>query len=132
VADANTASITNIDAEVSVNIAYGYDIHGEVVGETDIAGLAESNPVVVKRERTFSGRAPADWRERFVRAFDPEFQEWLNAVAAAPPPSRAPETVTLQRSHRRRPRGVAYRHPDDGIDAGAPGLLQKQSRALKV
>ena len=25
---------------------------------------------------------PADWRERFIRAYDIEFQEWLDAVAA--------------------------------------------------
>jgi myo-inositol 2-dehydrogenase/D-chiro-inositol 1-dehydrogenase len=70
-----------VDVEVSVNIAYGYDIRGEVVGETGVAGLAESNPVVVKREGSFSGRVPADWRERFIRAFDTEFQEWLAAAA---------------------------------------------------
>jgi myo-inositol 2-dehydrogenase/D-chiro-inositol 1-dehydrogenase len=70
-----------VDVEVSVNIAYGYDIRGEIVGETGVAELAENNPVVVKREGAFSGRVPADWRERFIRAFDLEFQEWLNAVA---------------------------------------------------
>jgi myo-inositol 2-dehydrogenase/D-chiro-inositol 1-dehydrogenase len=76
------ASGALVDVEVSVNIAYGYDIRGEVVGETGVAALAESNPVVVKREGSFSGRVPADWRERFLRAFDVEFQEWLDAVAA--------------------------------------------------
>jgi myo-inositol 2-dehydrogenase/D-chiro-inositol 1-dehydrogenase len=25
---------------------------------------------------------PADWRERFIRAYDLEFQEWINAVSA--------------------------------------------------
>ena len=76
------ASGALVDVEVSVNIAYGYDIRGEVVGETGVAALAESNPVVVKREGSFSGRVPADWRERFLRAFDIEFQEWLVAAAA--------------------------------------------------
>lgn len=70
-----------VDVEVSVNIGYGYDIRGEISGETGTAELAESNPVVVKRESAFSGRVPADWRERFVRAFDLEFQEWLMAAA---------------------------------------------------
>jgi myo-inositol 2-dehydrogenase/D-chiro-inositol 1-dehydrogenase len=71
-----------VDVEVSVNIAYGYDIRGEVVGETGVAALAESNPIVVKRDGAFSGRVPADWRERFIRAYDIEFHEWLDAVAA--------------------------------------------------
>jgi myo-inositol 2-dehydrogenase/D-chiro-inositol 1-dehydrogenase len=79
------ASGALVDVEVSVNIAYGYDIRGEVVGETGVAALAESNPVIVKREGAFSGRVPADWRERFIRAYDIEFQEWLDAIAAGSP-----------------------------------------------
>ena len=71
-----------VDVEVSVNIGYGYDIRGEISGETGIAALGESNSIVVKREGAFSGRVPADWRERFLRAFDLEFQEWLGAAAA--------------------------------------------------
>lgn len=70
-----------VDVEVSVNIAYGYDIRGEIVGETGTAALAESNAVVVKREGSFGGRVPDDWRDRFIRAFDTEFQEWLLAAA---------------------------------------------------
>jgi myo-inositol 2-dehydrogenase/D-chiro-inositol 1-dehydrogenase len=70
-----------VDIEVSVTIAYGYDIRGEVVGETGTVELAESNPVVVKREGAFAGRVPIDWKERFVRAFDTEFEEWLAAAA---------------------------------------------------
>jgi myo-inositol 2-dehydrogenase/D-chiro-inositol 1-dehydrogenase len=70
-----------VDVEVSVNIGYGYDIRGEISGETGTASLAESNPVVLKREGSFGGRVPADWRERFLRAFDIEFQEWLDAAA---------------------------------------------------
>jgi myo-inositol 2-dehydrogenase/D-chiro-inositol 1-dehydrogenase len=76
------ASGALVDVEISVNIAYGYDIRGEIVGETGVAALAESNPVVLKREGAFSGRVPADWRERFVRAFDLEFQEWINATVS--------------------------------------------------
>jgi myo-inositol 2-dehydrogenase/D-chiro-inositol 1-dehydrogenase len=76
-----TARGAVVDVEVSVNIAYGYDIRGEVVGETGTAGLAESNPVVVRREGAFGGRVPEDWRERFLRAFDLEFAAWLAAAA---------------------------------------------------
>jgi myo-inositol 2-dehydrogenase/D-chiro-inositol 1-dehydrogenase len=70
-----------VDVEVSVNIAYGYDIRGEVVGETGTVELAESNPVLLKTKGQFAGRVPTDWRERFIRAFDIEFQEWLAAAA---------------------------------------------------
>jgi myo-inositol 2-dehydrogenase/D-chiro-inositol 1-dehydrogenase len=75
------ASGALVDVEVSVNIAYGYDIRGEVIGETGTATLAESNPIIVKREGAFAGRVPADWRERFIGAFDTEFREWLAAAA---------------------------------------------------
>ena len=67
-----------VDVEVTVNIAYGYDIRGEIVGETGTATIAESAPVLVKREGTVSGRVPEDWRERFIRAYDVELQEWVD------------------------------------------------------
>jgi myo-inositol 2-dehydrogenase/D-chiro-inositol 1-dehydrogenase len=76
------ASGVLVDVEVSVNIHYGYDIRGEVVGETGVASLAESNPVLVKRAGSFSGRVPTDWRERFVTAYDAEFRAWLDSIAA--------------------------------------------------
>lgn len=71
-----------VDVELSLNIGYGYDIRGEVVGESGTAALAETTEAVVKAEGLVSGRAPADWRERFIRAYDVELQEWLDAVAA--------------------------------------------------
>ena len=37
--------------------------------------------MVVKRAGAFSGPVPEDWRERFIRAFAAEFQEWLVAAA---------------------------------------------------
>jgi myo-inositol 2-dehydrogenase/D-chiro-inositol 1-dehydrogenase len=66
--------------ETSVNIAYGYDIRGEVIGETGAVALAERNDVVVRTNGVFSGRVPVDWRDRFVAAFDAEFREWLAAA----------------------------------------------------
>jgi len=71
-----------VNVEAAVNVDYGYDIRGEVLGETGTIELAESSPIVVKRAGQHIGRVPADWRERFLRAYDIEFQEWINAVAA--------------------------------------------------
>ena len=56
-----------VHVEAAVNIAYGYDIRGEIVGETGTVELAESSRVIVKR---------------FLRAYDVELQEWLDAVTA--------------------------------------------------
>jgi myo-inositol 2-dehydrogenase/D-chiro-inositol 1-dehydrogenase len=71
-----------VTVEAAVNIAYGYDIRGEVVGETGTIELAESGRIVVKREGQYGGRVPEDWRERFIRAYDVELQEWIDAATA--------------------------------------------------
>jgi myo-inositol 2-dehydrogenase/D-chiro-inositol 1-dehydrogenase len=79
-----------VDVEASVNIRFGYDIRGEVVGETGTIELAESNTVVVKKGGQYGGRVPEDWRERFIRAYDTEFQEWI--VAASKGESTGPSS----------------------------------------
>ena len=55
-----------IDVEISVNIRYGYDIRGEVVGEEGTVALGESSSIVVRKNNQYSGRVPEDWRERFI------------------------------------------------------------------
>jgi myo-inositol 2-dehydrogenase/D-chiro-inositol 1-dehydrogenase len=70
-----------VDVEASINIQYAYDIRGEVVGESGTVELAETNTVVVKKGGQWGGRVAEDWRERFIRAYDTEFQEWINAAA---------------------------------------------------
>jgi myo-inositol 2-dehydrogenase/D-chiro-inositol 1-dehydrogenase len=71
-----------VDVETSVNAGFAYDIRGEVVCEDGTVELSESAGAVVKRAGAYSGRVPADWRERFVRAFDAELQAWVDAVTA--------------------------------------------------
>ena len=67
--------------ETSVHIAYGYDIRGEVIGETGTVSLAEQSDVVIKAGGFFSGRVFDDWPARFNPAFDAEFRAWLAAAA---------------------------------------------------
>ena len=69
-----------VTIETSVHIAYGYDIRGEVIGETGTVSLAEQNEVVLKVNGAFSGRVFADWPERFDPAFDAEFRAWISAA----------------------------------------------------
>jgi myo-inositol 2-dehydrogenase/D-chiro-inositol 1-dehydrogenase len=71
-----------VEVEAMVNAGFGYDIRGEVVCEDGTVELSESAGVLVKRVGQYVGRVPADWRERFVRAFDAEFQAWIDAVTA--------------------------------------------------
>lgn len=75
-----TTSGVLVDVEISVNIRYGYDIRGEVVCEDGTASLGEPSPVRVRRAGTVADRVPADWRERFARAYDIELQEWVDAA----------------------------------------------------
>jgi len=77
-----TTSGVLVNVETSVNIAYGYDIRGEVVGEEGTAALADRGPVILRTANSVGVGVPADWRERFIAAYDTEFQEWVNAVAA--------------------------------------------------
>jgi myo-inositol 2-dehydrogenase/D-chiro-inositol 1-dehydrogenase len=70
-----------VTIETSVHIAYGYDIRGEVIGETGTVSLAEQSDVVIKTNGVFSGRVFGDWPERFGPAFDAEFRAWIAAAA---------------------------------------------------
>ncbi|MGY2876056.1 myo-inositol 2-dehydrogenase / D-chiro-inositol 1-dehydrogenase [Marmoricola sp. URHA0025 HA25] len=76
-----TESGVLVNVETSVNIRYGYDIRGEVVGEDGTAALADRGPVVLRRADRVGVAVPADWRERFIDAYDVEIREWINAVA---------------------------------------------------
>ena len=71
-----------VDDELFLNAGYGYDVRGEVVCETGTVALADVSEVTVRTQNRHSGRVPVDWRDRFIRAYDAELQEWLNAVAA--------------------------------------------------
>jgi len=75
-----------VDVEISVNIRYGYDIRGEVVGESGTAALGSLSPVSVRRAASVSTPVPADWRERFILAYDVEFQEWIDSIAGGGTP----------------------------------------------
>jgi myo-inositol 2-dehydrogenase/D-chiro-inositol 1-dehydrogenase len=70
-----------VDVELSVNIRYGYDIRGEVVGETGVAQLASGTDILVTNSAGQIGSVPPDWRARFSRAYDSEFQEWIDGIA---------------------------------------------------
>jgi myo-inositol 2-dehydrogenase / D-chiro-inositol 1-dehydrogenase len=76
------ASGVLVDDELFVNARYGYDVRGEIVGETGTVALADVSEVTLRTGNRHGGRVPVDWRDRFIRAYDTELQEWLNAVAA--------------------------------------------------
>jgi myo-inositol 2-dehydrogenase/D-chiro-inositol 1-dehydrogenase len=71
-----------VDDELFVNARYGYDVRGELVCEAGTVALADTSEVTVRAANQHGGRVPVDWRDRFIRAYDIELQDWLNAVAA--------------------------------------------------
>ena len=81
-----TESGVLVDDELSVNVGYGYDIQAEVVGESGERAAGQRR---VRRGDERGGRAtavPADWRERFIDAYDQEFRAWIGDVAAGGEP----------------------------------------------
>ncbi|MDY7083739.1 MAG: Gfo/Idh/MocA family oxidoreductase [Actinomycetota bacterium] len=77
------ASGAIVDVETSVNIRYGYDIRGEIVGENGTASLGSLSPVRVRLGGKASDPVPADWHERFQAAYDVELREWIDALRSS-------------------------------------------------
>ena len=126
------ASGALVDDELFVNAQYGYDVRGEVVCEAGTVALADTSEVTVRTANQHGGRVPVDWRDRFIRAYDTELQEWLYAVAAGTStgPSRLGR-LRRRRGHRRRPRGPAHR-PARRRDHGRTSRLLRQGPVTKI
>lgn len=84
------ASGALVDVEISVNVAYGYDIRGEVSCEAGLAALPNRPATVVTDRHGIRQAIPEDWRERFIEAYDQEFREWI--VAAGNGTATGPST----------------------------------------
>ena len=82
-----TASGVRIDLEVFVNCQYGYDIQCETVGEAGLVRLPDPAAVGVRTAGQHGTAVLQDWKGRFADAFDTEFREWINAVAAGAEPT---------------------------------------------
>lgn len=74
------ASGAIVDVEISVNIAYGYDIRGEVSCEAGVAALPHRPAPVISDRHGIRQAIPADFRERFAEAYDQELREWIVAA----------------------------------------------------
>ncbi|MEU4562001.1 Gfo/Idh/MocA family oxidoreductase [Actinoplanes sp. NPDC023936] len=74
------------DVEISVNARYGYDIRGEILGESGTAALGEPGAVAVRSAGRLARPIPVDWRERFGPAYDAELRDWAGAVRAGQAP----------------------------------------------
>jgi len=77
-----TESGVLVDDELSVNVGYGYDIQAEIVGESGNARLSGGGSIVVTNDHGRASAVPADWRQRFIDAYDEEFRVWIDDIAA--------------------------------------------------
>jgi myo-inositol 2-dehydrogenase / D-chiro-inositol 1-dehydrogenase len=82
-----TANGVRIDLEVFVNCQYGYDIQCEAVGEEGLVRLPDPAAVGVRAAGRHGTAVTQDWKARFADAFDTEFREWINNIAAGLAPA---------------------------------------------
>lgn len=75
-----TQSGVRIDVEFNMDSGYGYDIQCEVVGEKGTIRLPDPNTVLMRFNGEISYQVYEDCYQRFVEAYDIEFQEWLNGI----------------------------------------------------
>ncbi|AKP67874.1 Gfo/Idh/MocA family oxidoreductase [Companilactobacillus ginsenosidimutans] len=77
-----TESGVLVDLEVFVNCQWGYDINCKVVCETGEISLLDPHYHEVKTANQDSVPISEDWSDRFIQAYDSEFQSWTNSVIA--------------------------------------------------
>ncbi len=75
-----TRSGARIDVEVQVADAYGYDIQCQVVCEGGTLNLPDPYAVTKRFDAKCAFPILTDWKDRFIQAYDTEFQEWVKAL----------------------------------------------------
>lgn len=77
-----TQSGQRIDIEVQTDGAYAYDIQCQVVCENGTVNLPDPAAVVMRAGAKCSFDILTDWSQRFIEAYDIEFQQWAQSVLA--------------------------------------------------
>lgn len=80
-----TKSGQRIDVEVQTDGAYAYDIQCQVVCENGTVNLPDPAAIVTRSSASCSFPILTDWSQRFIKAYDIEFQDWVKAVANGKP-----------------------------------------------
>ena len=78
-----TASGTVVTDELYVSTGSGYEVRTELVGSRGIATVGQESGMVTTQQAggRWGGAVPADFRPRFLDAYDAEIQAWIAAVA---------------------------------------------------
>lgn len=80
-----TKSGQRIDVEVQTDGAYAYDIQCQVVCENGTVNLPDPSAVVTRTNATCGFPIMTDWSQRFIEAYDIEFQDWVKSVLEGQP-----------------------------------------------
>lgn len=73
-----TKSGVIIDVETFLHCRYGYDVQCEVVSEEGTVRLPDPPQLSVRRGGKCSFDILEDWRDRFIDAYNAEFQSWVD------------------------------------------------------
>ncbi len=76
-----TKSGVRIDVEINQHAGYGYDIQCEVVGEKGVVSLPDPATIHTRLDCQAGYEVYHDWTQRFIQAYDTEFEEWAQSVA---------------------------------------------------
>lgn len=78
-----TASGTVVTDELYVSTKAGYEVRTELVGSRGAATVGQESGLVTTQQEggRWGGSVPADFRPRFIDAYDAEVQAWIAAVA---------------------------------------------------
>ena len=74
-----------VTIEVNNNAVYGYDVRGELVGETGSVFLATPVNSRVNAALQQVEHYAADWRPRFAEAYRLQNKAWIEAIRAGKP-----------------------------------------------
>ncbi len=74
-----------VNVEINNNAAYGYDVRGELVGESGSVFLRAPVNSEIHTALTRQESYPADWRPRFAEAYRLQNRAWLKAIQTGIP-----------------------------------------------
>ncbi|WP_446924516.1 Gfo/Idh/MocA family protein, partial [Klebsiella pneumoniae] len=76
--------------ELNVNCQYGYDIQCRLVGEEGILSLPDVATPELRKAGQISHTISDSWTDRFVEAYNREFQSFVNSVNSRKAPAETP------------------------------------------
>ena len=74
-----------VSTEVTMNAAYGYHVHAELVGRQGTVALAPPALTLRNKDRIGGIAYPDNWVPRFAAAYRRQLTDWIGAVTSGTP-----------------------------------------------